>query len=88
MAGAVTADPGSQQLAGQRWSLRAERVEVLNGNGWGALVGVRRGLKLLVTSSGQAGHRIFRERQLVPARSRDRRDLPIGPEKGDPKMEL
>lgn len=54
MAGAVTADPGSQQLAGQGWSLRAERVEMLNGSGWRALVGVRRGLKLLVTCSGQA----------------------------------
>ena len=53
MADSVTAVPGKQQLVGEGWSLRAERVEMLNGNDWRALVGVRRGLKLLVTWSEQ-----------------------------------
>ena len=53
VADSVTAVPGKQQLVGEGWSLRAERVEMLNGNDWRALVGVRRGLKLLVTWSEQ-----------------------------------
>lgn len=53
MADGVTAVPGTRQLAGEGWSLRAEHVELLNGNDWRALVGVRRGLKLLVTWSDQ-----------------------------------
>jgi hypothetical protein len=32
VAGAVTADPGSQQLAGVGWTLRADRVEMLSGD--------------------------------------------------------
>ena len=54
MADAVTVVPGKRQLVGEGWSLRAERIEVLNGKDWRALVGVRRGLKLLVTKSDQA----------------------------------
>jgi len=49
VADAVTVVPGTRQLAGEGWSLRAERVEMLAGDDWRALVGVRRGLKLLVT---------------------------------------
>ena len=50
MADSVTAVPGKRQLVGEGWSLRAERVEMLNGNDWRAL---RCGLKLLVTWSEQ-----------------------------------
>jgi len=53
VADAVTAVSGTRQLAGEGWRLHAERVEMLNGNDWRALVGVRRGLKLLVTWSEQ-----------------------------------
>jgi hypothetical protein len=49
----VTAVPGSQRITGPGWSLRAERVEQLD-DGWRALIGIRRGLKLLVTSTGEA----------------------------------
>jgi predicted nucleotide-binding protein (sugar kinase/HSP70/actin superfamily) len=44
VADSVTAVPGKRQLVGEGWSLRAERVEMLNGNDWRALVGARRGL--------------------------------------------
>lgn len=53
VADSVTAVPGKRQLVRESWRLRAERVEILNGNDWRALVGVRRGLKLLVTWSEQ-----------------------------------
>jgi hypothetical protein len=53
VADSVTAVPGKQQLVGEGWSLHAERIEILNGTGWRALVGVRPGLKLLVTWSEQ-----------------------------------
>ncbi len=53
VADAVTAVPGKRQLVGEGWSLRADRVEMLKGNAWRALIGVRRGLKLLVTWSDQ-----------------------------------
>jgi len=53
VAGEVTAVTGTGELAGEGWRLRAERVEMLTANGWRALVGVRRGMKLLVTRSGQ-----------------------------------
>jgi hypothetical protein len=53
VADAVTAVLSTGQLVGEGWRLRAERIEMLNGNGWRALVGVRRGLKLLVTWSDQ-----------------------------------
>lgn len=49
MAEVVTPVPGTQQLVGEGWSLSAERIEMLQGNDWRAVVGVRRGLKLLVT---------------------------------------
>jgi len=49
----VTAVPGTRQLVGEGWSLRAERIEMLQGNDWRAVIGVRRGLKLLVTWSDQ-----------------------------------
>jgi hypothetical protein len=53
VADAVTAVSSKRQLVGDGWRLRAERIEMLNDNGWRALVGVRRGLKLLVTWSDQ-----------------------------------
>jgi hypothetical protein len=53
VADAVTAVSSTGQLVGEGWRLHAERIEMLNGNGWRALVGVRRGLKLLVTWSNQ-----------------------------------
>ena len=54
VAGTVTADLVNRQLVGEGWSLRADRLEPLNGNDWRALIGVRRGLKLLVSWSDQA----------------------------------
>ena len=45
MADTVTAFPDEQRIAGAGWSLRAERVEVLGGGAWRALIGVRRDLK-------------------------------------------
>jgi hypothetical protein len=53
VADAVTAVSSTGQLVGEDWRLRTERIEMLNGNGWRALVGVRRALKLLVTWSDQ-----------------------------------
>ena len=53
MADMVTAFPDEQRIAGAGWSLRAERVEVLGGGAWRALIGVRRDLKLLVSGSGR-----------------------------------
>jgi hypothetical protein len=53
VADTVTAVPGKRQLVGEGWSLRADHVEMLKGNAWRALIGVRRGLKLLVTGSDQ-----------------------------------
>jgi len=53
VADAVTAVSSTGQLVGEGWRLRAERIEMLNGNDWRALVGVRRGLKLLMTGSNQ-----------------------------------
>lgn len=55
VAEAVIAVLGERQLMGEGWSLRAERVEMLNGNDWRALIGIRRGLKLLVSPGDQAG---------------------------------
>jgi hypothetical protein len=55
MADSVVAVPGKLQLMGEGWSLPAERVEMLDGDGWRALVGVRRALKLLVSRSDQSG---------------------------------
>ena len=52
MADSVTAVPAKRQLVGEGWSLRAERVGLLNGNDWRALVGVRRGLKPGLASAG------------------------------------
>lgn len=51
---AVSATSSTQQLVGEGWSLSAERIEMLQGNGWRAVVGVRRGLKLLVTRRHQS----------------------------------
>ena len=48
MADTVTAFPAERRIAGEGWSLRAERVEVVGGGAWRALIGVRRDLKLLV----------------------------------------
>ena len=55
MADAVVAVPGTLQLVGEGWSLPAGRVEMLDGDGWRALVGVRRGLNLLVSRSDPSG---------------------------------
>jgi hypothetical protein len=52
MADTVTAFPDERRIAGQGWSLGAERVEVLDTGEWRALMGVRRGLKLLVSRPG------------------------------------
>lgn len=49
MTATVTAFPDERRIAGEDWSLRADRVEVLGGGEWRALIGVRRGLKLLVS---------------------------------------
>jgi hypothetical protein len=54
---AVEAVIGSRELAGPGWRLAAERpVEradrISAGDGWVAVVGIRRGLKLLVTGGG------------------------------------
>ena len=48
----VTAGARRRRLTGDGWSLRADHVEVVEGGGWHALVGVRRDLKLLVTWDG------------------------------------
>ena len=50
MTDTVTAFPDERRIAGEDWSLRAERVEVLGG-AWRGLIGVRRGLKLLVSGT-------------------------------------
>ena len=55
VADVVIAVPGERQLVGEGWSLRAERVEMLNGTDWRALIGIGRGLKLLVSPGDQAG---------------------------------
>jgi hypothetical protein len=56
MTGPVTPIPAQRRLAGPGWSLRAERVELLGPGGWRALLGIRRGLRLLVTkTAGQSG---------------------------------
>lgn len=51
MADTVSALPDEGRIAGDGWSLRAERVEVLGGGAWRALIGVRRDLKLLVSGT-------------------------------------
>ena len=51
----VTAFPGKKRIVGPGWSLRAERVDVLDGNTWRALIGIRRGLKLLVAKADETG---------------------------------
>jgi hypothetical protein len=56
MTDTVTAFPDERRIAGEDWSLRAERVEVLGG-AWRALIGVRRGLKLLVSGT-DLGHEV------------------------------
>ena len=50
----VRALPEKRRIAGEGWSLRADRVELLTGDGWRALLGIRRGLTLLVTHAHQA----------------------------------
>jgi len=49
----VTAIPGQNRIVGPGWRLRAERVELLAGNRWHALIGIRRGLKLLVAKTDE-----------------------------------
>jgi hypothetical protein len=51
MADTVIAFPEERRIAGEGWSLRAERVEVLGARAWRALIGVRRDLKLLVSGA-------------------------------------
>jgi len=61
VAGLVTAVVGSRKLEGPGWQLAAERpverAEPLSpfdaGDGWSAVLGIRRGLKLLVTGGGE-----------------------------------
>lgn len=57
MTAMVTAFPDERRIAGEDWSLRADHVEVLGGGEWRALIGVRRGLKLLV-SGADLGHEV------------------------------
>jgi hypothetical protein len=52
MTDVVTAFPDERRIAGKGWGLRAERVEVLGTGAWRAVIGVRRGLKLLVSGTG------------------------------------
>jgi hypothetical protein len=55
----VTVIPAQRRIAGPDWSLRAERAELLGPDGWRALLGIRRGLRLLVTgTTGQPGLRV------------------------------
>lgn len=54
MAEVVRALLEKRRIAGEGWSLRADRLESLTGNGWRALLGLRRGLTLLVTRADQA----------------------------------
>jgi hypothetical protein len=56
MTDTVIAFPDERRIAGEGWSLRAERVEVLGG-AWRALIGVRHGLKLLVSRT-DLGHEV------------------------------
>jgi hypothetical protein len=51
MTDTVTASPDEQRIAGEGWSLRAEHVEVADSGAWRALIGVRRGLNLLVSGT-------------------------------------
>ena len=55
VADGVRADPRTRRIVGQDWSLRAERMQTAEGSDydWSALVGVRRGLNLLVTCIDQ-----------------------------------
>jgi hypothetical protein len=55
MADSVVVVPGKSQLMGEGWSLPAERIEMLDGDDWRALVRIRRGLKLLVSRGDQPG---------------------------------
>jgi hypothetical protein len=55
MTATVIAFPDQRRIVGEDWSLRADRVEVFGGGEWRALIGVRRGLKLLVSGTG-LGH--------------------------------
>jgi hypothetical protein len=57
MTDTVTAFPDERRIAGAGWSLRAERVEVPGARAWRALIGVRRGLKLLVSGT-DLGHEV------------------------------
>jgi hypothetical protein len=50
----VTAIVDKRRLVGDGWSLRVDRLELLDGGDWRALIGVRRCLTLLVTWSDQA----------------------------------
>jgi hypothetical protein len=52
MTDTVTVYPEELRIAGEGWNLRADSVEVLGAGAWRALIGVRRGLKLLVTGTG------------------------------------
>jgi hypothetical protein len=54
MTEAVIPVPGKRRLVGAGWSLRAEHIEMLDADGWRALIGIRGGLKLLVTGTGRA----------------------------------
>ena len=50
----VTAVADKRRLVGNGWSLRVDRLELLDGGDWRALIGVRPCLTLLVTWGDQA----------------------------------
>ena len=54
MAELITAVPGTRMLIGPGWELRADRVDDPGEGGWSAVVGIRRGLKLLLIRSASA----------------------------------
>lgn len=49
----VTAVPRQKRIVGPGWSLRAEWIELLDENGWRAVIGIRRRLKLLVAKTDE-----------------------------------
>ena len=64
----VIAVADERRLVGDGWSLRVNRLEVLDSGDWRALIGVRRCLTLLVTGSGQANE-LDGERGPVPCQN-------------------
>lgn len=50
----AVAVPAMRRIEGDGWSLRVDRLEMRGGHDWLAVIGIRRGLNLLVTWSDQA----------------------------------